>query len=98
MLREVQFGSRVEGSQYHNVIPGNVVTSCEGVMGRSRFYSVCCLVSSVLQSVATFVLLHSVDEGSVGLSVVCRRAVQAGDLVDGIGGELGRRSSLRLGE
>ena len=98
MLREVQFGSRVEGSQYHNVIPGNVVTSCEGVMGRSRFYSVCCLVSSVLQSVATFVLLHSVDEGSVGLSVVCIGVVPTGNLVNGVGSKLGRRSSLRFGE
>ena len=31
---------------------------------------------------------HPVYEGSVGLSVVLRRAVEAGDFVDGVGGEV----------
>ena len=41
---------------------------------------------------------HPVYEGSVGLSVVLRRAVEAGDFVDGVGGEVGRGSSLGLRE
>ena len=40
---------------------------------------------------------HPVDEGSISLAVVGRRAVQAGDFVDGVGGKVGR-SSLGLGE
>ena len=50
------------------------------------------------QSVASFVFLHSVDERSVGLSVVGRGAVPAGDLVDGVRSEVRGRSDLRLGE
>ena len=40
---------------------------------------------------------HPVDEGSISLAVVGRRAVQVGDFVDGVGGKVGR-SSLALGE
>ena len=40
---------------------------------------------------------HPVDEGSISLAVVGRRAVQVGNFVDGVGGKVGR-SSLGLGE
>ena len=42
-------------------------------------------------------VLSSGHEGSISLAVVGRRAVQAGDFVDGVGGKV-RRSSLGLGE
>ena len=56
------------------------------------------VIVGVVESVASFVFLHSVDERSVGLSVVGRGAVPAGDLVDGVRSEVRGRSDLRLGE
>ena len=56
------------------------------------------VIVGVVVSVASFVFLHSVDERSVGLSVVGRGAVPAGDLVDGVRSEVRGRSGLRLGE
>ena len=56
------------------------------------------VVVSVVESVASFVFFHPVDEGSISLAVVGRRAVKAGDFVDGVGGKVWRRSSLGLGE
>ena len=47
---------------------------------------------------ASFVFFYPVDEGSISMAVVGRRAVQAGDFVDGVGGMVGRRSGLGLGE
>ena len=41
--------------------------------------------------------LPAVDEGSVGLAVVGRVAVKAGNLVDSVRCEVKRRSRLRLG-
>ena len=42
--------------------------------------------------------LPAVDEGSVGLVVVGGVAVEAEDLVDGVGCEVRRRGRLRLGK
>ena len=67
-------------------------------MSRSRLDPVESIVVSVVESVASFVFFHPVNEGSISLAVVGRRAVQAGDFVDGVGGKVGRRSSLGLGE
>ena len=39
----------------------------------------------------------ALDEGSVGLAVVGRVEVKAGNLVDTVGCEVRRRSRLRLG-
>ena len=48
---------------------------------------------------ASFVFFHLVDEGSISLAIVGRRAVHVGDFVDGVGaGKVGRRSSLGLSE
>ena len=46
-------------------------------MCRCRLDSVQGVVIGVVESVASFMFLHAVDEGSVGLSIVGRVAVQA---------------------
>ena len=48
-------------------------------MSRSGLGPVEGVVVSIVESVASFVFFHPVDEGSIGLAVVGRRAVQAGD-------------------
>ena len=91
-------GAGGEGLEDVDVVPGNVVSGGEGVMSWSRFHSVCSVVNCVIQSVASLVFFHSVEEGAVGLSVVLGGAVEAADLVDGVGSLGGGRSSLCLGE
>ena len=56
------------------------------------------IIVGVVESVATLVFLHSVDEGSVGLAVVGGGTVPAGNLVDGVRGEVRGWSSLGLRE
>ena len=53
------------------VEPGYIVSSCERVVSWSRLDSVSRVIVGVVESVAEFVFLHSVDEGSVGFTVVC---------------------------
>ena len=91
-------GALGKGLQDVDVVPVDSVSSREGVVSRSRLDPVESIVVSVVESVASFVFFHPVDEGSLSLAVVGRRAVQAGDFVDGVGGKVGRRSSLGLGE
>ena len=67
-------------------------------MSRSGLDPVKSVVVSVVESVASFMFFHPVDEGSISLAIIGGRAVQAGDFVDGVGGKVGRRSSLCLGE
>ena len=74
------------------------MSSGEGVVSRCGFDPVECFVIGIVESVAPFVFLHAVDEGSVSLAVVGRAAVPARNLVDGVGGEVRGRSSLRLRE
>ena len=67
-------------------------------MCRSGLDPVKSVVVSVVESVASFVFFHPVDEGSISLAIIGGRAIQAGDFVDGVGGKVGRRSSLCLVE
>ena len=53
------------------------MSSGEGVVSRCGLDSVECFIIGIVESVAAFVFLHAVDEGSVGLSIVGRVAVQA---------------------
>lgn len=87
-----------KGFEDGDVVPSYSVSSGEGVVSRGRLYFVEGLVIGVVESVATFMFLHAVDERSVSLSIVGRGAVQAGDLVDGVGSKVRRRGSLRLCE
>ena len=66
-------------------------------MTRSRVKSVVVRLS-VVESVASFVFFHPVGEGFISLAIIGGRAIQAGDFVDGVGGKVGRRSSLCLCE
>ena len=68
------------------------------MVSRSRLDSVRRVIVGIVESEAAFVFLHSVDERSVGLTVVRGGAVQAGYLVDGVRSEVRRGSSLRLCE
>ena len=52
------------------VVPGNPVSSSEVKVGRSGLYRTSCVVVSVVESVTSLVLFHSVDDGSVRLTVV----------------------------
>ena len=47
------------------------------MVSRSRLDSVRRVIVGIVESEAAFVFLHSVDERSVGLTVVCGGAVQA---------------------
>ena len=84
-------GALGKGLQDVDVVPVDSVSSREGVVSRSRLDPVESIVVSVVESVASFVFFHPVDEGSISLVVVGGRAVQAGDFVDGVGGKVGRR-------
>ena len=53
------------------------MSSGEGVVSRCGFDPVECFVIGIVESVAPFVFLHAVDEGSVSLSIVGRVAVEA---------------------
>ena len=59
------------------VEPGYIVSSSERVVSWSRLDSVSRVIIGIVESEAAFVFLHSVDERSVGLTVVCGGAVQA---------------------
>ena len=52
------------------VVPGDPVSSSEGVVCRSGLDSVSCVVVGVVESVASLVFFHSVDDRSVRLTVV----------------------------
>ena len=69
----------------------------ERVVSGGRLDLVESVVVGVVKSVAAFVFLHAVDERSVGLTVVDRVAVKAGNLLDSVRCEGRRRSRLRLG-
>ena len=70
------------------------MSSSEGVVSGSGLNLIYSVVVSVVESVTAFVILHSVDERSVGLAVVGR---EAGNLVDSVVSQV-RSSRLRLGK
>ena len=74
------------------------MSSRKGVVSRSGLDPVKSVVVSVVESVASFVFFHPVDEGSISLAIMGGRAVQAEDFVEGVGGKVRRRGSLCLGE
>lgn len=55
-------------------------------------------VGVILESVVAFVFCHVFREGTVGLSVMARSAVDTGDLVDGVKSVGRRRVGLGLRE
>ena len=58
-------------------VPGYIVSSSERVVSWSRLDSVSRVIVGIVESVAAFAFLHSVDKGSVGLTVLYGGAVQA---------------------
>ena len=67
-------------------------------MSRGGLDPVSGIIVGVVESVAPLVFLHSVNDGLVGLAVVVRGTVPAGNLVDSVRGEVRGRSSLGLRE
>ena len=73
------------------------MSSSEGVVSGSGLDLIYSVVVCVFESVTAFVILHSVNERSVGLAVVGRVAVEAGNLADSVVSQV-RSRRLRLGK
>ena len=58
-----------------DVLSGDVMSICEGMVGRGELDFVSGVVISVVGSIKSFVLFYSIDEGFVRLPVVCRGTV-----------------------
>ena len=68
MFCKIKLRTCGKGFKDFDVVPGDGVSSGQGMMGGGGFDPVCGFVKRIVESVASFVFFHALDQGSVGLS------------------------------